>query len=1401
MRKNVFLTKYKVKGGLFMRGKKEGRKRLLAMVLAGALISSGLPGGVQKAQAAETESVTITTEKDVYVQGGSDKDKVMNGSNIVVKTPESASLESTYHRRGLIEFDLTEVPENCNTAVLKLQVASLGKQYTGTDRMDVYTTETGWDASAMTWNNMPERTSEEAVAYAYKADIDGNQGVGDFMCIDISDAVTEALENGETAISLELEFPVPQGGDHALYFSRHTAEGKTGPQLVLSYDEVKDQYDEIFAGLRTKWHDYIVGSDLDLTDETVSDYVASVHETAAGYLADMNQSDETGRTTLWDDLPITVYASSNTSNTAKTSSGNVTTNFQRLKALALAYETEGGSLYQDEELFSEIISGLDFMVDTYYNGSTSTNWGNWYHWEIGTPQALASTLVILYDHLTDEQLERYLTGIERYDSGCGSAGIPGSPTMTGANLLDKALVVAQAGVLTNDEQKLEHVRDAQKDVYTYVTDDDGFYEDGSFIQHHTLAYTAGYGSTLYGGIGVFFYMLDGTPWAIQYEDGSEQMVYDTIFNGIEPLIYDMQMADSTAGRGIVRSTADTRTRAVDTVAAILPIGASMKGEMKEKFDSFVKDFIQTDEEYYFDHMGNITNIQLSKAILNDDSVQPREDYSIHKTYAGMDRVSHVRPGYMFNIAMSSTRQSKFENYSGEGLKTWNIADGMTYLYTDDLGQYTNDYWAVIDPFRLPGTTSERALSRADFTAQAESGRTPYSWAGGVTLGTYGTAGVQMKALGNENSGNGSSLTGADSKKSWFMFDDEIVAIGSSITSTTGNCVETTIDNRQISEDLSNKVTIDGETPDITDNSDNNDKHGKVFEDVTWANIEGNTENSSIGYYFPEEGTTINALKEFRESNYSAQIDGADQAADGGYAALWVDHGKNPADESYEYVLLPGMDADETAAYAENPQIEVLENSDSVHAVRHNGLGMTGINFWNDGGTTAAGVTSDSKASVMMQQTEDTLEIAVSDPTQENNGTIELTVDIPCTAVISKDDTVTVNETGDQVKISVNVAGAMGGSHTVKLQLAEQSDEVDKSGLEALYDQYKDLDETGYIKDTWNTFAEALKEAEQVLHDAEATQEQADAAQEELQAAVDGLRVSKTTLEYFLNKAKSYVENGDTEDLVESVQKLFEEAIAEGDAVMAKENATKDEVTNATWKLVNAIGALNMKAGDKTDLEMALELADMIDLDKYVEDGQAAFLEAKEAAEKVLADGDALEAEIETAWSDLTDAMSALRLKADKAALEELINSLEALDLSQYTENSVQTFNIALAAAKAVMADETLSVEDQQTVDEAVQALVSAKDALALKDDASEEPEKEDPSDTETEDGSNSNKDAAADENSGSGTDGSSATAGNPAGGSDAPKTGDQANLLLWAAVLALAGGLGITVRSRKTREN
>ena len=159
-------------------------------------------------------------------------------------------------------------------------------------------------------------------------------------------------------------------------------------------------------------------------------------------------------------------------------------------------------------------------------------------------------------------------------------------------------------------------------------------------------------------------------------------------------------------------------------------------------------------------------------------------------------------------------------------------------------------------------------------------------------------------------------------------------------------------------------------------------------------------------------------------------------------------------------------------------------------------------------------------------------------------------------------------------------------------------------------------------------------------------------------------VSKTTLEYFLNKAKEHQANGDVDSCVESVKKLFEEAIAEGEAVMTDQYATCEEVQDATMKLMLAIQAIDMKAANKTDLQMTVDLANSIDLSKYVEAGQAEFTQALEAANAVLADPDAMQEETNAAWDALVTAMSNLRLKADKSTLEDLINSVKDVDLSQ-----------------------------------------------------------------------------------------------------------------------------------------
>ena len=132
--------------------------------------------------------------------------------------------------------------------------------------------------------------------------------------------------------------------------------------------------------------------------------------------------------------------------------------------------------------------------------------------------------------------------------------------------------------------------------------------------------------------------------------------------------------------------------------------------------------------------------------------------------------------------------------------------------------------------------------------------------------------------------------------------------------------------------------------------------------------------------------------------------------------------------------------------------------------------------------------------------------------------------------------------------------------------------------------------------------------------------------------------------------------------------------------MADENATRDEAMNAAMKLMKAIHALDMKAADKTDLEMAVELADMIDLSKYVEAGQKEFKDALAAAREVLADGDALQGDVDAAWDALVTAMENLRMKADKDALEDLLDEASGIDLSRYTEESAAVFRTALASA-------------------------------------------------------------------------------------------------------------------------
>ena len=117
-------------------------------------------------------------------------------------------------------------------------------------------------------------------------------------------------------------------------------------------------------------------------------------------------------------------------------------------------------------------------------------------------------------------------------------------------------------------------------------------------------------------------------------------------------------------------------------------------------------------------------------------------------------------------------------------------------------------------------------------------------------------------------------------------------------------------------------------------------------------------------------------------------------------------------------------------------------------------------------------------------------------------------------------------------------------------------------------------------------------------------------------------------------------------------------------------------------------------------------------DKYVQTDWQQLVDALAQAQELLKDsGNALAGDVEEASDALLNAILAQRYKANKENLEDILNQAQAVDLSGYTAQSVAVFQAALAEAQALMADETLSVEDQDAVDAAVEALASAMNGL------------------------------------------------------------------------------------------
>ena len=203
------------------------------------------------------------------------------------------------------------------------------------------------------------------------------------------------------------------------------------------------------------------------------------------------------------------------------------------------------------------------------------------------------------------------------------------------------------------------------------------------------------------------------------------------------------------------------------------------------------------------------------------------------------------------------------------------------------------------------------------------------------------------------------------------------------------------------------------------------------------------------------------------------------------------------------------------------------------------------------------------------------------------------------------------------------------------------------------------------------------------------------------------QILRTTIEIAEGRADEAAE------AVESVREKYEAALQAAKDVEAKKTATQDEINTAWSDLIDALHYLSFVAGDKSQLEIPMEIAETINRDLFTPDSLKALDEAYAAAEDLLDDEEVLEADITAAVDALYDAIYGLVYRADVTELEALVTKGDSIvaNADQYIQNDAWTsFETVLAEAKTVLEDANAT---QDAVDTAAEDLAAAISALRM----------------------------------------------------------------------------------------
>jgi len=548
----------------------------------------------------------------------------------------------------------------------------------------------------------------------------------------------------------------------------------------------------------------------------------------------------------------------------------------RMLTLAVVHNAKGHTYQGSTEVRKAYLAAFESWVA---NLPTSSNW--WYN-QFGGPYPLVRGMVLMESSLSAAQIQtaRSVMGAAGSLTIGSPPDVPGNGVVTGQNLVWYYGIRIYRGCLENDAGLVgEGFTKIQDEVF--ISTSEGIRQDYSFMQHGPLLNSIGYGADFGRDIANFVFASASTSFA--FSSQKIDLLSAFLLDHFQWTLLHKITHFGVVGRAISRfkglrvGVSASLAICDNMIAAKVPRAAEFVA-FRERLNATTPSFMEGNRNFW-----------------------------------RADILMHQRPGYYSSAHMHSKRTIATESLNGENLQGYHLGNGV-FIYGTRGDEYL-DIFPVWDWRRLPGVSCHQTATALPSSGFKVFGATDF--VGSVSNGRVGVAAYDQ---------NRDQVTG---KKSWFFFDDEVVALGAGIQDGDGLPVYTSVNQALWRTDVSlpgGVVAARGQ---------------RSMTAPTWVH------QDSIGYVFPDAATNL-TLKADAQSGSWRAIDNAasDATVTKDVFSLWIDHGT--ATGSYVYVVVPAKAATDMAYYAANLPVQTLANTTELQAVTHTASRTTGASFFQPG---------------------------------------------------------------------------------------------------------------------------------------------------------------------------------------------------------------------------------------------------------------------------------------------------------------------------------------------------------------------------------------------------------------------------------------------------------------------